>query len=382
MKVSCLQENLAKGLSIVGRAVAPRSTLPVLANILLETDRGRLKLSATNLEIGINCWIGAKVLEEGAVTVPARLLSDFVTSLPSDQIDMDLNPRTQTLNLRCMRYEANIKGIDAQEFPPIPTNVEGGQMYLEPNTLHEMINQVTFAAATDESRPILTGVLVQSNGNRLTFVATDGFRISVRGSDLAQVSNQSQANREMNVIIPARALIELGRISAEQTEPIAVTITESRNQVIFQLSNITLVSQLIEGTFPPYQQILPKNFETRTVVNTQELLKGVKIASLFARDAAHIVRLQIKPGGDITPGSMVIRATAAEVGDNVSELDAMIEGKEVEIAFNAKYLLDVLSVIAAERTVLQTINPLKPGLFNPLGSDDFIYVIMPMQVTR
>ena len=169
MKVSCLQENLAKGLSIVGRAVASRSTLPVLSNVMLATDNGRLKLSATNLELGINCWVGAKVEDEGATTVPARLLTDFVNSLPPEQIDVELSVRTQTLNARCARFEANIKGIDAQEFPIIPTLEDGeSAIRLEPEDLRHMIDQVVFAAATDESRPILTGVLARFDGERLT----------------------------------------------------------------------------------------------------------------------------------------------------------------------------------------------------------------------
>ena len=166
MKVSCLQENLAKGLAIVGRAVATRSTLPVLSNILLSTDGSRLKLSATNLEVGINCWIGAKVEQEGATTVPARLLADFINSLPPERIDLDLITRTQTLNLKSGRFEANIKGIDAQEFPLILIPEEDSRLTIKPDVLRQMIDQVAFAAATDESRPVLTGVLADVSEGR------------------------------------------------------------------------------------------------------------------------------------------------------------------------------------------------------------------------
>jgi DNA polymerase-3 subunit beta len=191
VKVSCLQENLAKGLNIVGRAVASRSTLPVLSNVMLATDNGRLKLSATNLELGVNCWVGAKVEEEGATTVPARLLADFVNSLPPERIDMELVVRTQTLNARCARFEANIKGIDAQEFPIIPTAGDGeSAIRLAPEDLRRMIDQVAFAAATDESRPILTGVLARFEGDRLTLAAADGFRLSVRNAPIGQSLDQ------------------------------------------------------------------------------------------------------------------------------------------------------------------------------------------------
>ncbi len=377
MKVSCLQENLAKGLSIVGRAVATRSTLPVLSNVMLATDGARLKLSATNLEIGIVCWIGAKVEEEGSITVPARLLTDFVNSLPPERIDMELTVRTQTLNLKCARFEANIKGIDAQEFPLIPTAGEDSKISLDPSLLRQMIDQVVFAAATDESRPILTGVLAKFQGEQLTLAAADGFRLSVRTARLSE-----PVSEPITVIVPARALAELSRISGEQEQPIEVTITPARNQAIFHLANVDLVSQLIEGNFPDYNQIIPKSYSTRTVVSTGDFLKAAKTANIFARDAANIVRLEIVPGGELAPGRVTLTATSAEVGDNVGEIDAVVEGEEIEIAFNAKYLIDVLSVVDAAQVALETTTASSPGVIKPVGSEDFTHVIMPMHISR
>src|SRR5512141_1718936 len=200
MKVSCLQVNLAKGLSIVSRAVASRSTLPVLGNVMLATDQGRLKIAATNLELAVTCWIGAKVDEEGSTTVPARVLGDFVNSLPPEQINMELNVKTQTLHLKCARYDANIKGIDAQEFPIIPTIGEGKRISVEPDTLREMIEQVTFAAATDESRPVLTGVSAKFEKDKVAFDAADGFRLAVRTAALSNPVDQP-----INVIIASKA---------------------------------------------------------------------------------------------------------------------------------------------------------------------------------
>ncbi len=374
MRVSCLQENLAKGLSVVGRAVATRSTLPVLSNVMLSTDNGRLKLSATDLEIGINCWIGAKVEEDGATTVPARSFIDLINSLPSERIDMELVVRTQTLNLKCARYEANLKGIDAQEFPLIPSAEEGeGQITLEPTAFRRMIEQVVLAAATDESRPILTGVLAKFEGNRLTLAAADGFRLSVRTAELpAEVEPAS-------VIIPARALAELARIGTDE-EDITLVITPTRNQVLFHAPNVDLVSQLIEGNFPDYQQIIPKGSSTRTVLNTNSFLRACKTANIFARDAANIARLQIVPGGELAPGHVTIAATSAELGDNVGEIDASIEGDAVEIAFNVKYLIDVLSVMDSAQVVLETTTSSSPGVLKPVGDVDFVHVIMPMHV--
>jgi DNA polymerase-3 subunit beta len=385
VKVSCLQENLAWGLAIVGRAVASRSTLPVLGNVMLTTDGGRLKLSATNLEIGVNCWVGAKVEEEGATTVPARLLIDFVNSLPPEQIDMALTVRTQELNLRCSRFEANIKGIDAQEFPIIPTADDGDSFIrLERESLRRMIDQVAFAAATDESRPILTGVLVKFEADRLVMAAADGFRLSVRSEPIPELTTEA-----ISVIIPARALTELARITApsgptteEGEQFVEVMVTPERNQILFHMKDIDLVSQLIEGNFPDYNQIIPKEHATRTILDVAPFLKAVKVSFLFAREAANIVRLQIEPGGELSPGQLVMTATSAELGNNVSDMDAVVEGEPVEIAFNARYLIDVLSIIDTAKVTLETTNASSPGLLQPVGDQSFTHVIMPMHLSK
>lgn len=379
MQVSCLQENLAKGLSIVGRAVASRSTLPVLSNVLLATDNDKLKLSATNLEIGINCWVGAKVTEEGAITIPARLLGEFVNSLPPERIDLKLDESTQTLNLRCARFESNIKGIDAQEFPIVPTATNGDPaIKLEPSSLRTMIDQVVFAAATDESRPILTGVLVQFNEDTLTMAAADGFRLSVKATTLKQ-----NFGDVTEVIIPARALVELARVSGDQEQPVEVIITPARKQILFHMQDVDLVSQLIEGKFPDYNQIIPKSYSTRTVLETNSLLKAARVSHLFARDSANIVKLEITPSGDeLMTGRVTLIATSAELGDNVAYVDASIEGNSMEIAFNAKYLIDVLSIIDSPQVALETTAAASPGVIRPIGDDKFTHVIMPMHISR
>ncbi len=375
MKVSCLQENLARGLGIVGRAVATRSTLPILGHIKLETDEGRLKLSATNLEIGIHCWIGAQVHEEGATTVPARLLSDFVNSLPPDRIDMDLNTRTQALHLRCARFTANIKGLDAQDFPLIPTAGGDRRIQIDPELLREMISQVAFAAATDESRPILTGVLVTFADGVLTMAAADGFRLSVRTEPIG-----GPPVGPLEVIIPARALNELSRVLGDQTEPVEVTVTA--NQVVFHMTTVELVSRLIEGRFPDYRQIIPTRYDIRARMSTPELLKAVRIAALFARDAANVVRLELTPGPAETPGRVIVASSADQVGDNVGEVDAIIEGEASVIAFNAKFLIDVLGAmgVGTEEVALEMTTSSSPGVFKPVGKEGFLHVIMPMHL--
>jgi DNA polymerase-3 subunit beta len=377
MKVSCLQENLAKGLSIISRAVAARSTLPVLGNVLIATDQGRLKLAATNLELAVTCWIGAKVDEDGATTVPARILSDFVNSLPPERIDMELNVKTQTLHLKCARYDANIKGIDATEFPIIPSIGDGKKISLEPETLREMIEQVTFAAATDESRPVLTGVVTKFEKDKVTFAAADGFRLSVRHAMLS-----APVDQPITVIVPAKALQEVGRVSGDQEDPIEMAVTENKSQVLFKLTNIEIVSQLIDGVFPDFTRIIPESRSTRTVVNTAELQSAVKASSVFAREAMNTVRVQIAPSGEMGAGKMTMTAASAESGDNVGDIDATVDGEAVEIAFNARYLADVLNVLHTPQVAIETSGSSSPGVIKAVNRDDFTHVIMPMHLGK
>lgn len=377
MKVSCLQENLAKGLNIVSRAVSTRSTLPVLANILLETDNGRLKLSATNLEIVVTAWIGAKVEEEGAVTIPARTLIDLVGQLPQEQVDLMLNEQTQTLHITCARTESNIKGIDAQEFPLVPQPDKTKRIRVEPDVLKQVISQVVLAAATDDTRPTLTGISTRIEGNQLLMVATDGFRLSMRSAQIAAVVEEP-----VSIIIPARALNELARILPDQVDAVYLSMPEGRNQVVFDMDNVVLVSQLINETFPDYTPIIPKSQSTRTVLGTAEFYKACRTAEIFARESSHTARVQIHPGDEITPGYAVIAATSTETGDNVAQIDASVSGIPIEIAFNVKYMTDVLNVIDTPQVALETTSPMEPGVIKPVGDTDFVHIIMPMHFGR
>ncbi len=377
MKFSCLQDNLAKGLSLVSRAVAARSTLPVLGNILLTAEEGRLRLSATNLELAITCWIGAKIEDEGSITLPAKTLVDLVNTLPQDTVTLSLTARTQTVNLTCGRIKASIKGIDAQEFPAIrPADIDNA-IQLNVEDLRDMIAAVIFAAATDQARPILTGVLARLEGNRVTLAASDGFRVAERVAHLS-----TPVDEPVTAVIPARALAELGRIINAE-DPVYMDLPPGRGQVIFHHGNVELTSQLIEGTFPAYQNIIPKGYKTRTVVSTEEFRKACKSSDIIAREAAHTTRLKVKPGDDdLVPGHVTISATAAETGDNMAELDATIEGEPVEIAFNVKYLVDVLNVIDTPNVALETSASTSPGVLRPVGRDDYVYVVMPMHLGR
>jgi DNA polymerase-3 subunit beta len=375
MKLSCLQENLNRGLGTVGRAVATRTTLPITNNVLLATDEGRLKLVATNLEMAISCWIGAKIEEEGTITVPARLLTEFVNSLPNDTIDISLSPHTKTLGLKCARFEARISGVDAKEFPPIPSVDEGITSEIEVEKLRQGINQVVFAAATEESRPVLTGVCTRFDGDLLTLAAADGFRLAVYNMPITQPVSQ-----KTEVIIPARALAELNRLIADQEEAVKIMLNPGKSQVLFRLKNIEIVSQLVQGTFPNYTQLIPQSYNTRVIVNIDEFLRATKTASIFARDGSGIVRLVITPGAELTPGKLTVSARSEEIGDDVGEIDATVEGDGAKIAFNGKYLTDVLSVLHETQVALETTSPSSPGLIRPVGTDNYTHVVMPMFV--
>jgi DNA polymerase-3 subunit beta len=240
-----------------------------------------------------------------------------------------------------------------------------------------MIEQVTFSAATDESRPVLTGVVTKFEKDKVTFAAADGFRLSVRHATLS-----APVDQPIIVIVPAKALQEVGRVSGDQEDPIEMAVTENKSQVLFKLTNIEIVSQLIDGVFPDFTRIIPESHATRTVVNTSELQNAVKASSVFAREAMNTVRVQIAPSGEMGAGKMTVTATSAESGDNVGDIDATVDGEPVEIAFNARYLTDVLSVLHAPQVAIETSGSSSPGVIKAVNRDDFTHVIMPMHLGK
>jgi DNA polymerase-3 subunit beta len=376
MKVTVLQENLARGLGIVAKAVSPRSTLPVLANILIASDEGRLRLSATNLEMGITCWIPARIDEEGSTTVPARTFSDLVSTLPSDQVLLKLDPSTQTLNVRGGTSTNDIKCIDAQEFPPLPVPDFDGAVQINVGDFREMIHQVAFAASSDEARPVLMGVLVQVDKDKLIMAAADGFRLSVRK---AVLSTPSPA--PISAIVPSQALKELARVATDGEEPIYMVLPKGRGQVVFRVKDVEVVSQLIDGTFPDYQQIIPRSYKSRTLVSTSSLLKACKQAEIFAREGSNVARFNIKTAqGEMQPSEVEISATSEETGKNETIVEATVDGGGLLIAFNVKFLREALEVIRTPNVALETSAPNAPGVVKPVGDDQFLHVIMPMHL--
>lgn len=376
MKVNVNQQQLAHCVSMVSRAVSPRSTLPVLSNILVKTDDGRLRLSATNLELGITCWIGARVEGEGAITVPARTFTDLISNLPNDKVLITLDNSTQTLNVRCGTSETNIKGIDAEEFPPIPEpNLDEG-IPLNVTNFKEMVQQVAFAASTDEARPVLTGVLLKLDGEQITMAATDGFRISIREDTITNPVDQP-----IEAIIPARALVELARIIGSGDETVIMTFPPDRGQVIFHMDNLELASQLIEGSFPDYGAIVPQTFKTRTLLSTNGLLKACKQAEIIAREGTNVARLNIIPETDeASPGTLEISAQSEQTGTSEVLVDASVDGIPILVAFNVRFLREVLEVIKSDNVWLETNAGNTPGLLHPQGDEHFKHIIMPMHI--
>jgi DNA polymerase-3 subunit beta len=376
MKVTVLQENLARGLGMVAKAVSPRSTLPVLANVLIASDEGRLRLSATNLEMGITCWIPARIDEEGSTTVPARTFSDLVSTLPSDQVLLKLDPSTQTLNVRGGTSTNDIKCIDSQEFPPMPVPDFADAVQINVGDFREMIHQVAFAASSDEARPVLMGVLVQVDKDKLTMAAADGFRLSVRKAVLSTPAAASVA-----AIVPAQALKELARVASDGEEPIYMVLPKGRGQVVFRVKDVEVVSQLIDGTFPDYQQIIPRSYKSRTLVSTSSLLKACKQAEIFAREGSNVARFNIKSAqGEMQPSEVEISATSEETGKNETIVEATVDGGGLLIAFNVKFLREALEVIRTPNVALETSAPNAPGVVKPVGDDQFLHVIMPMHL--
>ncbi len=373
MQLKCLQENLSHGLGIVQRGVATRTTLPITQHVLLASDEGRLKLSATNLEIAISTWVGGEINDDGAVTIPARLLIDFVNSLPPQTIEINTNAQGRGIEVKGDRFQSSINGALADEFPPIPSIGEGVTTRMSGAALKEAIHQVALAAAVEDSRPVLTGVNVELEGGQITFAAADGFRLAVRTAKLLD-----PVGEKLSVIIPARTLNEVERL-IEGDDPVDIVITTQRSQAMFRLKNIEVVSQLIQGTFPNYSQLIPQERTTRAVVNLGELQRSARTAAIFAKDGSGIIRLVIDPESGET-GKLTISSRADEVGDNTGDIEADIEGPEGKIAFNSRFLSDVLGVIGKEKVALEMTTSSSPGVIRPLDDPDYVHVVMPMFV--
>lgn len=369
VKLSVMQENLARGLQVVSRAVSSRSTLPVLANVLLRTEDAGLKLTATNLEIGITSWVAGKIDTEGSLTVPARLFNDLVGGLPAgERIELE-SDGANTLRIKAGRYQTQLRGIEAEEFPVIPSPGERPTTRVSQRELRRALSEVVFAAATDEARPILTGVLTRLSGDRLTLAAADNYRIAVRGLPILDPVEDT------SLVVPARSYAELMRVLTDSDDPVDIMLASSKSQVLFHVGDVDIVSRLIDGQFPNYQQVLPTSHTTRAVVERDDLLKAVRLSAMIASSAANVVRMRL---GDEGVDSINI-AAAADVGEAQGDVEAAVEGESVQIAFNARYLQEALQNLDYDQLALEFSGALSPGVIKPTTDDDYVHVIMPVR---
>ncbi len=380
MNVTIAQSAFERALSIAGRAVPSRATLPTLTHVLLQAEPGRLKVAGTDLNLAIITWEEALVSEPGGITVPAKSLAEFVGALPDEPIHLRVNRETWTLQIVCGSYETAMKGLDPEEYPILP-DVEGDGFALDPEDFRTAIDQVTFAAATDETRPILTGVLIRrEEGDRsgrapasLTMAAADGYRLSVKTLPALRAPEGP-----FSVIVPASALEEVGRLLKGETEPVSMMALRGRNQVGFRTSRAAVLSQLIEGQFPDFQAIIPKRWETRVEISRDALLKACKALSVFAREASNAVRLIFTPGEGDQLGQALLQSRSPEKGETRVAIDALVEGNRLEIAFNVRFLMDVLEAIEGDRVALEMTTAQSPAKVLAVGDPSFVHVVMPM----
>lgn len=365
MKLSCNQEKFNKSLNIVNKIIGTRGTLPILNNILLSTDKGRLKLASTDLEIGITTWIGAKIDQDGSITVPAKVLTDFISTNDDEKIDIVLTDTT--LELKSNKYQAHIKGIEATEFPLIPEVKSEKLISLPVKSFQEAIRKILFACAIDETRPVLTGVYLSIEKDIIKIASTDSYRLAEATLKLEQISSKN-----ISVIIPNRTMSELGRILSVVSKNIDIYLEE--NQILFVLDDTQIISRLIEGNFPDYKQIIPKEHSSHFELSTSELTKTVKMASFFARESANNIKL------NFSKDELLVSAVSPQLGDNVSKIMIKSEGEDLDIAFNAKFVLDILNVLDEEDVVIEANGKLQPTIIRSKKDKKFIYVVMPLRV--
>ena len=372
-KVTVEKSTFAESLAIVGRAVASGPHLPVLANVLIESDNGQLRLAATDLTLGVAVWMDARLDGQIALTLPAKTLTDIVNSLGDSQVQFSINGKPEAA-IKSGTFKGVVRGIEASEFPAIPEYNLDNAVILEASLLKEMIQATAFAASTDQARPVLEGVQLSLIGNTLAMAATDGFRLAVKKAALPVTVSSQQ------VIIPASSLKETVRVlSATKPDQVQLLVPQKGSQVVLRAGNVQLISQLIDGRFPDYQMIVPKSYKTRTVLVTADLLKACKQAAIIAREGGNVIQLRLTPGEEQT-GKVIVLAESGDTGESEVELPATITGPEMTIAFNVKFLQDGLEAIRTKNVVIETNTHKTPAVIRPAGEEEYLYILMPMHV--
>lgn len=373
MQFSCNQDTFAKYLNIVSRVVSNKPGLPILNNVQFESSKGKLIMTATDLEISINTWIGADVKSEGKTTVPAKQLSEFVNSIPSDKVDVELE--NQNLNISSTNNSASFNTMSADDFPSVVTVSKDKPLFkISTELLKKSVDRVAFAAATDDIKPVLTGILLEVEGESISFVGTDGLRLSRQ-----IVKLDSNTEKNTNILVPVKALLELAHIVAEvgDEETVEVYLIEDRNQILFKYGDVDLVSRLIDGQFPEYRQIIPTGYKTVSRINKDEFLNSLKVTNIIAKSVlGNKLILDIDPKAD----TVTLSATQTDLGSNQSTFTGDIEGDGVKIAFSSRLLSDVLNHIDSENIVFECSETVKPGVFKVEEDPDFVHLVMPMML--
>jgi len=370
MKVQVLQENISKTLLVCSRFASSRVQLPVLANILLKTDKNKLLIAATNLEISIATSIGAKVIKEGEITVPARVITDLITNLSSGQ--MELEVEKESLKITASSFESSLLGMNASDFPSIPYEFALGSLSIPSNILIDTLSSILFAVSSDETRPTLTGVLIILKEKETVFVSTDGFRLSQKKIKVGS------AKEEKKFILPKTALSEIVKLSSG-ADSVNFSFKKTDNQVIFGIADSVLTTRVIEGEFPDFEKIIPKDLKIKVILDKEDLLRAVKLASVFAKDAANVIKLSVKSG------SMEIFAESSQSGSQRMRVDAKVEGLESSkdgflVAFNYRFLEDFLNAIKNDDVQIEFSDPNAPALFLDSKDTDFLHIIMPVRL--
>jgi len=368
MKLVCSQADLEKAVNIVSKAITPNTTLPVLNNILLKAEGKKLHFSATNLEVAIQFFIPADIKSEGSITVPAKLLSSYVNLLNDKNIELSLKDG-DTIEINSLSSNTKIKGINSSEFPVIPKIEKESTFNVKLKDLDSAITQTVFAASTNTSRPVLSGVLFDIEKDSMKMVATDSYRLAERTVVLTE-----KVNVDIECIVPAKTIIELGKILSKSSDN-TVDISVSKNQILFVAGDVRLISRLIDGKFPPYKKVVPTETKTKIEVNDDDLSNVVRRVSLFARENNNSIKISVT-----NDGKLVISTEETRVGEEKAEINVKIDGDNNKIALNAQYLLDVLNYIQSEDVVIEINDKLSPAVVRPLKSKDYVYIIMPLKV--
>lgn len=366
MKITCTKDNLLYGVQVVQRAVSTKNPLPILSGILLKTENNKLKLSATDLELGIECKIPVNVIEEGSIILPAKYLSEIVRRLPDTKIDIETDEKNNLTQIKYEQSEFSIHGFSADDFPLLPSIDRKVKYAVKQDVFKNLIKQVVIASSTDENRPVFTGCLMEIEDNKICLIATNTHRLA-----FGEISINREETDFISVIVPGKTLSEISRIANSDKQEITFSIAE--NQIVFEIEDIIFISRLIEGQFPNYKQVIPQTHKTEVLVKARDLLEATERASLLAKDGSNVVKLQIQEN------TLIVTSNSPEIGRVHEEINIEIDGEETQIAFNSKYLLDVLKVIDSEKIYLEFSGSLSPCVIKPFAGDKYIYLILPVR---